>query len=287
VDYVPTGVVAASATVSDAIFSYNKAIIDATADCCACYKVQIAYYEALGVAGLAAFARTLRYIADQGRLSIADIKRGDIADTAVQYAKAFYDNDFAADFVTLAPYMGMDSIAPWVDSAAKKGKGAFVLMRTSNPGRGDFQCQKTGDGRFFYDLVGEKVAGLAEIHHGERGYGAFGIVVGCTESVEAADIRAAYPGLFFLVPGYGAQGGGGEDAARLLVNGNGGVVNASRSILWAWKKADPALGTETDRGKALAGAADAAREACLAMRFDIERAVRALAGGNCDGCTGV
>jgi orotidine-5'-phosphate decarboxylase len=237
--YIPPSVLAGASSVAEAVWQFNKALIDATYDAVACFKVQIAYYEALGTAGLATFSRTLRYIKEKNALSIADIKRGDIADTAKQYATAFFNGEFEADFVTLAPYMGMDSIQPWLEAGTQAGKGAFVLMRTSNPGMKDFQYQELKTGKRLYDVVGERMADLAAEHHGQRGYGDFGIVVGCTEKEEAADIRKKYPHLFFLIPGYGTQGGAGEDAARLLIKGNGGVVNASRSIQCAWKKNEP------------------------------------------------
>jgi orotidine-5'-phosphate decarboxylase len=151
----------------------------------------------------------------------------------------------------------------------------------------DFQYQELTSGKRLYDVVGERMADLAAEHHGSRGYGDFGIVVGCTEKEEAANIRHKYPHLFFLIPGYGTQGGAGEDAARLLIRGNGGVVNASRSILCAWKKTDPSLEKEQNAAKALEGAAQAALEASLGMRFDIQRAVQTQDFGECNGCEGL
>jgi orotidine-5'-phosphate decarboxylase len=242
-----------------ALFDYNKALIDATLDICACYKVQIAYYESLGIAGLLAYRDTLRYIRQRGGLSIADIKRGDIADTAAQYAKAHFSGEFEADFVTLSPYMGMDTIEPWLGYAANAGKGAFVLLRTSNPGARDFEQAALQDGHPLYSIVADKLVALAEKTIGKHGYGAFGAVVGCTDSTEAAAIRKQCHNLFLLIPGYGAQGGGAKDAALLFQNGNGGVVNASRSILCAWK-------TRPVREKSFEAAAQAAREAATAMR---------------------
>jgi orotidine-5'-phosphate decarboxylase len=242
-----------------ALFDYNKALIDATLDVSACYKVQIAYYESLGIAGLLAYRDTLRYIRQCGGLSIADIKRGDIADTAAQYAKAHFSGEFEADFVTLSPYMGMDTIEPWLRYAATAGKGAFVLLRTSNPGARDFEWAALKDGRPLYRIVADNLAALAEKTLGKHGYGAFGAVVGCTDPAEAAAIRKQCRNLFLLIPGYGAQGGGAKDAAILFQNGNGGVVNASRSILCAWK-------TRPGREKSFESAAQAAREAATAMR---------------------
>jgi orotidine-5'-phosphate decarboxylase len=252
-----------------AILDYNKAVIDATADVCACYKVQIACYEALGIAGLETYRDTLRYIRERGSLCIADIKRGDIADTAVRYADAHFSGEFEADFVTLSPYMGMDSIRPWFKHALTAGKGAFVLLRTSNEGASDFEWAALQNGDRLYHVVGDRLSALAEDAMGAYGYGAFGAVAGCTDRREAAELRGRYRNLFLLIPGYGAQGGGAEDAATLLEKGNGGVVNASRSLLCAWK-------TRPSGKHSLADAAEAAREAACVMRDAIQAASRAL-----------
>jgi len=262
---------------AEAILAYNKAIIDAVSDLAACFKVQIAYYEEMGLAGIETYAKTLRYLREKGALVIADCKRGDIADTASRYARAHFEGDFEADFVTLTPYLGMDSIEPWIQWADKKGKGAFVLMRTSNKGRHDFEClELKGEsaapkGRRLYDAVGDKLSELAAAHKGAHGYGAFGAVVGADpqseeERKEAAAIRAERPNLFFLIPGYGAQGGAASDAALLLREGNGGVVNASRSILKAWQN------TENHADADNAFAAQAARRAVIDMRDAILKA---------------
>jgi orotidine-5'-phosphate decarboxylase len=160
----------------------------------------------------------------------------------------------------------MDSIEPWIRYAETKGKGAFVLMRTSNKGMRDFEYLEMKQGGRLYDAVGNKLAELAAAHMGAHGYGAFGAVVGCTEQEEAASIRAKRSNLFFLIPGYGAQGGAAEDAALLLRNGNGGVVNASRSILKAWSKGEP----PQDAGNEFA--ARAARDAAIHMRDAIRAA---------------
>jgi orotidine-5'-phosphate decarboxylase len=279
-EYIPSGERGRAASDAEAVLAYNRAIIDATFDSAACYKVQIAYYEELGLGGLKAYAETLRLIRGRGGLVIADIKRGDIADTALRYARAHFEGDFEADFVTLSPYMGMDSVEPWISYAESKGKGAFVLMRTSNKGMRDFQYLELGGGRKLYDAVGEKLTALAEAHRGKYGYGAFGAVVGADpksgrDREEAAAIRAERDKLFFLIPGYGAQGGAAEDAALLLREGNGGVVNASRSILKAWSEelkaaGKPVQGPDCPAGMGFAG--EAARRAVLAMRDAIRAA---------------
>jgi orotidine-5'-phosphate decarboxylase len=283
---------------AEAVLAYNKAIIDATIDIAACYKVQIAYYEEMGIAGLKTYAATLKYLKERGALSIADIKRSDIADTASRYARAHFTGDFEADFVTLNPYLGMDSLEPWLKWAETSGKGAFVLMRTSNKGRNDFECLNIEGGspplapassgslnpavssatppRRLYDAVGDKLAELAAAHLGRHGYGAFGVVVGADPQSEeersmAAAIRAGRQNLFFLIPGYGAQGGAASDAALLLKDGNGGVVNASRSILKAWQTS-AAGAAQADN----ALAAGAARQAAIQMRDAILKAASPL-----------
>ena len=281
-EYIPSLERRNASSLSEAVLSFNRAIIDSTFEAAACYKVQIAYYEELGLNGLSAYAQTLKYIRAKGGLVIADIKRGDIADTAERYAKAHFDGEFEADFVTLSPYMGMDSIEPWLEYAKSKGKGAFVLMRTSNKGRLDFQQlevmpeEKPSEKKFLYRVVAEKLSALAAEYQGKHGYGAFGAVVGCTEREEAAEIRKAYPKLFFLIPGYGAQGGSADDAALLLRRGNGGVVNASRSILKAWK-AEISGGDKSGTAEANLtneAAGEAACRAAIVMRDAIWKAVK-------------
>jgi orotidine-5'-phosphate decarboxylase len=275
-EYVPPGELQRAPSPAAAVLAYNRALVDATVDLAACYKVQIAYYEELGLAGLTTYAETLRYIRQRGGLVIADIKRGDIADTASRYAKAHFDGDFEADFVTLSPYMGMDSIEPWLSWADTKGKGAFVLMRTSNRGMRDFEYRELKSGGRLYDAVGDRLSELAAAHPGRHGYGAFGAVVGAeaksgAEREEAAAIRKKRSSLFFLIPGYGAQGGAADDAALLLRNGNGGVVNASRSILRAWFSAGNA--GAAPEGADNGFAAGAARRAVTAMRDAIRAAL--------------
>jgi len=283
------------ATDAETVLAYNKALVDSTIDAAACYKVQIAYYEEMGLAGLGAYSETLKYIRTRGGLAIADVKRGDIADTALRYAKAHFSGDFEADFVTLSPYMGMDSIEPWLEAAGPRGKGAFVLMRTSNKGMRDFEYLEVsrggaagsagagGERKRLYHAVGDRLAELAASSLGACGYGAFGAVVGCTEREEAAEIRRSYPGLFFLIPGYGAQGGAAADAALLLREGNGGVVNASRSILKAWS-AELKKSGESEGGATLAFAAEAARRAAIEMRDAIRDAAAAAAAGAAAQC---
>jgi len=281
-EYIPPGERRKYASDAEAVAAFNRRIIDSVREGAACFKVQIACYEALGLAGLAAYRETLRCLRERGALAIGDIKRGDIADTAARYAQAHFEGDFEADFVTLSPYMGMDTLEPWLKYAETRGKGAFVLLRTSNRGMRDFQALPVqgggaGGGRI-YEVVGEHLSRLAEAHQGIHGYGAFGAVVGAdpksdSEREETAALRRQLGGLFFLIPGYGAQGGAAEDAALLLREGNGGVVNASRSILKAWMGEAEAAGIAPDQVDA-AFAGESARRAVLGMRDAIRGAVK-------------
>lgn len=234
-DYIPETIRSKFTTYEDMIFEFNKGIIDATLDVAACFKVQIAYYEALGLEGLRAYARTLKYLKEKHCLSIGDIKRGDIADTAKMYARAHFQGDFESDFITLSPYMGLDSIEPYMSYLKEGRKGAFALVRTSNKGAEDIQYIETKQGEKIYNRVGEKINSLGKECLGSYGYSALGAVVGCTHVEEGKIIRENMDSTFFLIPGYGAQGGKAEDVALYLKNGNGGVVNSSRKILLAYK----------------------------------------------------
>ena len=236
ISYLPEDFVDSAKTAGENIVAFNKAIIKATKAVAGCFKVQIAYYESLGMDGMKAYADTLAAVRAAGVPVIADIKRGDIAKTAEMYAKAHFEGDFEADFITLAPYMGLDSIQPYMPYMQQKGKGVFVLVRTSNPGAKDFEYEKLADGRHVYDMVGDKLNELGKQAMGESGYSSVGLVIGGTHIEEAAEIRARYKDSFFLIPGYGAQGGTAPDIARYLSCGNGGVVNSSRGILLARKK---------------------------------------------------
>jgi len=235
-EYLPVHFAKTFSHISDALFAFNKQIIDATLDVSACYKVQIAYYEAFGMQGLEAYKKTLSYLREQNAIIIADVKRGDIAKTAEMYAKAHFSGDFEADFMTLNPYMGMDTILPFLPFIKNKEKGAFVLVRTSNEGAKDIEYLTTEVNRRVYNVVGEKINALGKEYLGECGFSSIGGVMGCTHADEARNVRQQLDTTFFLIPGYGAQGGKAEDIALYLNNGNGGVVNASRSILLAYKK---------------------------------------------------
>ena len=256
--YIPAECVDKTLSKGENIFRFNRDIIEATRSVAGCFKVQIAYYEALGLDGMLAYKSTLEYLRREGLVAIADIKRGDIAKTAEMYAKSHLDGEFEADFVTLAPYMGLDSITPYTKYMTEKGKGVFVLCRTSNPGAKDFEYKKLDDGRHVYDLVGDSLTALGKDYMGEHGYSSIGLVIGGTHTEEATAIRAAYKDTFFLIPGYGAQGGKAADIAQYLTKGNGGVVNSSRGILLAYKK-QPGVAFD-----------EAAYNECVRMREDIQ-----------------
>ncbi|WP_419509790.1 orotidine-5'-phosphate decarboxylase [Candidatus Allofournierella excrementavium] len=263
--YLPEGFAKAELTAGENIVRFNKAVVDATKDVAGCFKVQIAYYESLGLDGIRAYKETLDYVKAAGMPVIADIKRGDIAKTAEMYAKAHFEGDFEADFITLAPYMGLDSIRPYLPYVTAAGKGLFVLVRTSNPGAKDFEYEKLADGRHVYDMVGDKLHELGGECMGEKGYSSLGLVIGGTHIEEAAEIRARYKDSFFLIPGYGAQGGTADDIARYLdKHSNGGVVNSSRAVLLAYKK-QPGVAFD-----------EAARNECIKMKEAIAHACNSL-----------
>lgn len=257
-DYIPNYIKQKHEKISDVIFEYNKTIIDATSDIVAIYKPQIAYYEANGLEGLIAYQRTLRYLKEKGLLSIGDVKRGDIASTAKEYAKAHFKGEFEADFITLNPYMGMDSITPYLDYLKTGEKGVFVLLRTSNEGAKDIECLDY-NGEALYFQVGDELKKFADELTSECGYSPLGFVVGATHSEEAKKIRERYKNIFFLLPGYGAQGAKAEDIRTYLNDFNGGVVNSSRGIIKYYQKFED--GEEKF--------AHYTREAVLNMRKDI------------------
>ena len=244
--YLPESVIAKYPSKGEAVLAYNKGIVDAASQYAGCYKVQIAYYEAMGLKGMEVFAKTVQYIRSKNIPVISDVKRGDIADTAKAYAKAHFQGDFETDIITINPYMGFDTLEPFMSFFPEKG--AFVLLRTSNPGMQDIENQPLSNGKPVLSLVGNKLNQLADeyaaSHPGECS--PFGAVVGCTEEEDARKIRDMYPDVFFLIPGFGAQGGKARIAATLLDKA-GGAVNSSRGILTAWKK-DEELAAKRDAG---------------------------------------
>ena len=265
IDYVPDFIKSGRSD-EDAIVEFNRQIIEQTHDIAACFKVQIAYYESLGLAGMSAYKRTLDILREKDAIIIADIKRGDIAATAKMYAKAHFEGDFEADFITLSPYMGMDSIEPYMPYLETGKKGIFSLVRTSNKGAEDIEYLDTTSGDKVYHVVGDRIMEMGKNLVSDCGYHPLGGVIGCTHVEEGKALRKRFNSMFFLIPGYGAQGGKAEDVAMYLNNGNGGVVNSSRGILLAYKKQNR---PDTDF-------AICAREESIRMRDEIRNAVNNL-----------
>ena len=251
---------------AERIFDFNKTLIDRLYDVVPSVKVQIAYYEMYGVPGLKAFEETLRYAAEKGLIVIADAKRNDIGSTAACYSSAFLGETevegnafraFPADFLTVNAYLGTDGIAPFVDDCKKRDRGIFVLVKTSNPSSGELQNKLLADGTPVYEYMGALVEKWGEGTEGKYGYSAVGAVVGATHPEEAARLRKLLPHTFFLIPGYGAQGGNAQMLKCCFgADGLGGVVNNSRGILCAYRK----------RGGTYY---DAARAAALDMQRDL------------------
>lgn len=250
ISYLPESVAGKFSTPAEAVLAYNRELVAATGRYAACYKVQIAYYEAMGLAGLKTFADTLKCVKAADIPVISDVKRGDIADTAKAYARAHFTGDFETDIITVNPYMGFDTLEPFAEYAEKAGKGMFVLLRTSNPGMTDIENQELVSGGPVLERVGEQLLKLADRFgfgtDSAEGCSPIGAVVGCTEETNAQQLRNKYSNIFFLIPGYGAQGGAARVAATLLSKA-GGTVNSSRGILCAWKK-DPKLADKRDSG---------------------------------------
>ncbi|MBR3720906.1 MAG: orotidine-5'-phosphate decarboxylase [Clostridia bacterium] len=231
--------------VADAIIEYNKALIDATFDIIPAVKPQIAFYEMFGVPGMRAFEETCKYAKERGMVVIVDAKRGDIGSTAQGYSNAFLGKTkigdieqsiFDADFLTVNPYMGTDCVKPFVEDCKKYNKGLFILVKTSNPSSGELQDIKLENGEEVYASVAGLVEKWGEELRGEYGYSSIAAVVGATYPEQLEAIRNMAPHTFFLIPGYGAQGGKAEDIALGFdENGLGGIVNASRSLMCAYK----------------------------------------------------
>lgn len=255
-DFLPGYLKQKNWTVGEKIFEFNRRIVDATLPFAACYKVQAACYEALGLAGMACFQKTLAYVRAAGAVVISDVKRGDISSTAADYARGHFTGDFEADCVTVNAYMGEDAVSPYYDYL-QAGKGLFVLVKTSNPSSVDIQDLAAG-GSPVYLHMAQLVSRWGAAFIGASGYSAMGAVVGLTYPEEFAAVKACMPNTFFLIPGYGAQGGTGKDLSVIFQEGLCGVVNSSRGILCAHKN-------KTDGEDFATHAAAAAR----AMKEDI------------------
>lgn len=261
---------------AEAIWQFNKEIVDKTYDLIPAVKPQIAMYEQFGIPGIMAFKKTVDYCKSKDLVVIGDIKRGDIGSTSAAYATGHIGKvqigsnkiaPFDEDFVTLNPYMGADSITPFIDVCKEEKKGLFILVKTSNPSSGDFQDQMVGD-RPVYELVGEKVAQWGETCMGDD-YSYVGAVVGATYPEMGKTLRKIMPKAYILVPGYGAQGGQGKDLVHFFnEDGLGAIVNSSRGIIAAYKQEKyEKFGEENF--------ADASRAAAEEMIADITGALEA------------
>ena len=259
---------------AEAIWQYNKGIVDATCDLIPAVKPQIAMYEQFGIPGLIAYKKTVEYCKAKDLVVIGDIKRGDIGSTSAAYAVGHLGQvqvsskkyaGFDEDFATVNPYLGSDGVKPFMDVCKEEKKGIFVLVKTSNPSSGEFQ-DRVIDGRPLYELVGEKVAQWGDELMGD-GYSYVGAVVGATYPEMGKVLRKIMPKTFILVPGYGAQGGKGADLVHFFIeDGLGAIVNSSRGIIAAYKQ-------EKYKEFGAENYADASRAAVKDMIADISGAL--------------
>ena len=259
---------------AEAIWQYNKGIVDATYDLIPAVKPQIAMYEQFGIPGLVAYKKTVDYCKAKDLVVIGDIKRGDIGSTSAAYAVGHLGHvqvgskkyaGFDEDFATVNPYLGSDGVKPFMDICKEEKKGIFVLVKTSNPSSGEFQDREI-DGRPLYELVGEKVAQWGDELMGD-GYSYVGAVVGATYPEMGKVLRKIMPKTFILVPGYGAQGGKGADLVHFFnEDGLGAIVHSSRGIIAAYKQ-------EKYKEFGAENYADASRQAVKDMIADISGAL--------------
>jgi len=266
---------------AEAIWQFNREIVDKTYDLIPAVKPQIAMYEQFGIPGLCAFERTVAYCKEKGLVVIGDIKRGDIGSTSAAYAAAHLGKvqvgsslcaGFDEDFVTVNPYLGSYWVQPFIDVCREEQKGIFVLVKTSNPSSGEFQDRMVSTGgitfseQALYELVGMKVEEWGGQLMGRKGYSSVGAVVGATYPEQGKVLRKVMPHAFILVPGYGAQGASGKDLIHFFdENRLGAIVNSSRGIIAAYQNEKySAYGAENF--------ADASRQAVLDMIADIDQA---------------
>ncbi len=232
---------------ADALFEFNKALIDNLYDIVPAVKPQSAYYEMYGIEGIMCLEKTMRYANEKGMYVLLDVKRGDIGATAQAYSTAYIGEtdymgkarrSFSPDCITVNPYLGTDGLKPFVADCAEHDKDIFILVKTSNPSSGELQDLKV-DGVPIYEKTAEIVKMLGEDSIGKYGYNRVGAVTGATYPEQISRLREVMPNTFFLIPGYGAQGGKAEDCALAFdKNGLGGIVNSSRGIMCAYKKGD-------------------------------------------------
>ncbi len=226
------------AEVASVYSRFCREIVDVVGELVPAVKPQAAFFEQWGPAGMQALQEVINYARQQRLVVILDAKRNDIGSTASAYASAYLGEQSAwrADALTISPYLGGDSLTPFVETARERGCGVFVLVKTSNPGGGMFQDAQTPEGRI-YERVGRYVESLARESLGQCGYGSVGAVVGATYPGQLAELRAAMPHTWFLVPGFGAQGGTADDVASAFdERGRGAIVNSSRAIIFAHER---------------------------------------------------
>lgn len=231
--------------IAQGILEYNKALIDNVCDIIPAVKPQMAFYEAFGIDGMKCFQETCKYAKQKGMVVIVDAKRGDIGSTAESYSNAYigktkvedklYGLDYI-DFITVNAYFGTDCVKPFIEDCKKYDKGIFILVKTSNPSSGELQDLKLENGKTIYETMGDLVENWGKDLRGENGYSSIAAVVGATYPEQLQTLRARMPHTFFLIPGYGAQGGKAQDIALGFdQNGLGGIINASRSLMCAYK----------------------------------------------------
>lgn len=262
IDRLPEEIATADLTDGEKLFAFNRGIIDAVADLVPAVKPQIAFYEACGLEGLKAYVETLRYARDKGLIVIGDVKRGDIGSTSAAYAEAHLKKgrDLEVDFMTINPYFGSDGLAPFYKVCDAEDKGVFVLVKTSNPSSSELQDLPV-KGVTLYQHVGGALQEASKARVGESGFSNLAAVVGATHPDELKNLRWSLPNVFFLVPGYGAQGGGAADVVGAFnQEGLGAIVNSSRGIIYAYESSEKSF-------------IEAAREATLAMREDLSSAL--------------
>ena len=262
----------------EAILEFDKRLIDSICDIIPAVKINTAFYEMFGLKGMQVFEEICKYAKEKDMIVIADAKRGDIGTTAQAYSNAFLGETPIAnnetyimgniDFVTVNPYLGIDGVKPFIEDCKKYNKGIFVLVKTSNPSSGELQDLKLEDGKTIYAKVAELVNSWGEELIGEYGYSSISSVVGATYREQLEELRKIMPHSYFLIPGYGAQGGKAEDIALGFKNGIGGIVNSSRGLMCAYK---------SDRWKEKYSEeqfAEATRAEAIRMREDLNQAIQ-------------
>ena len=262
-------------SICEAFLEYNKKLIDSVCDIIPAVKPQMAFYEIYGPQGIECFRETCEYAKSKGMIVIADGKRGDIGSTAAGYSSAYLGkvgiddkkSTYDIDFLTVNPYLGSDGVKPFVKDCEEYNKGIFVLVKTSNPSSGELQDLELKDGKKVYEKMADMVSSWGESLIGKYGYSSVAAVVGATYPAQIEELRKIMPHVFFLIPGYGAQGGKAEDIAKAFENGIGGIVNSSRGLMCAYQKDEyKEKYSEEDYGLAT-------RDEAIKMRDELNRAI--------------